>query len=707
MKKELFFLFLLMIISLGFLLPVIGQFAFLWGSNYSDLVISHFPNLVYIQKALVNWKQIPLWSDTILSGYPFSANPLSGMFYFPTWIAVILPEPLGVNLLILIHLLIGGAGIFAFLRSQKIDFYPSILGVLIFVLMPKIHAHYAAGHITLIFAVSWTPWLLYSEIKRRKSFQRIWKFMPGLILGTIFMADPRWVVYAGGLWIGFSLYLFYKDRGAFNQKHQLNFLGQLKEILFQFIIALLVAAPLLLPLLQFSKLSTRSLMTQADHLIFSLPPSHLLGLFIPDMAGYAEWVIYPGALAGVLFVWVIFNNDLRKRNAFWLFVLLGSIFVSLGESIPGFSLLTQLPGISLLRVPSRGMFLAGISFAVLSADALQGLMEETAQPEVAGLRVGRMALIAFMSGLLALTAGIWWLGKSLPLEFLWGAVGFSVFTILLMIVFRLKISKKVWITTFIVLTCLDLGLVDYSQMEFRNAAEVVNEQSQILAFMDFGQGPFRIYSPSYSVPQQMAVINNLQLADGVDPMQLLNYAAFMEKATGVPDHGYSVTLPPFENGNPQTDNQFYLPSSRLLGLLNVKYVVSEFEIEDQGFSAIGQTGQTFIYINQDYLPRGWVASQGLGMQNQIKPVKDVEMTSNWIRADVEGPGEFILSEIDYPGWYGYVDGAPVEIQTFYNLFRGVQLDKGMHQVYFEYKPLVLYLGIIAALVVVLIIAAQI
>ncbi len=68
------------------------------------------------------------------------------------------------------------------------------------------------------------------------------------------------------------------------------------------------------------------------------------------------------------------------------------------------------------------------------------------------------------------------------------------------------------------------------------------------------------------------------LAEGIDPLQLSAYAAFMEKASGVPMEGYSVTLPPFASGRPEVDNRAYLPDARLLGLLNVRYVVSEFEL---------------------------------------------------------------------------------------------------------------------------------
>ena len=60
--------------------------------------------------------------------------------------------------------------------------------------------------------------------------------------------------------------------------------------------------------------------------------------------------------------------------------------------------------------------------------------------------------------------------------------------------------------------------------------------------------PFRIYSPSYSIPQQAAALNELELADGIDPLQLMSYVGFMEETTGIPVNSYSVTMPPFSSG---------------------------------------------------------------------------------------------------------------------------------------------------------------
>ncbi|MEA1977493.1 MAG: hypothetical protein U9N80_06295, partial [Chloroflexota bacterium] len=45
------------------------------GAGFSDLLISHWPNAVWIKQSIAEWGQIPLWNPNILSGIPFAADP--------------------------------------------------------------------------------------------------------------------------------------------------------------------------------------------------------------------------------------------------------------------------------------------------------------------------------------------------------------------------------------------------------------------------------------------------------------------------------------------------------------------------------------------------------------------------------------------------------------------------------------------------------
>ena len=124
--------------------------------------------------------------------------------------------------------------------------------------------------------------------------------LPGAVLGAIALADPRWLIPAGLLWVGYR-FLADKWKGWRTLAIKMGW-GAACGVL-----AAGLAASLLLPLLEYSRLSSRSAMGTEDVLAYSLPPERLLGLIIPDSGSSVEGVVYPGVLvlACVLFaVWL-------------------------------------------------------------------------------------------------------------------------------------------------------------------------------------------------------------------------------------------------------------------------------------------------------------------------------------------------------------------------------------------------------------------
>jgi len=246
---------------------------------------------------------------------------------------------------------------------------------------------------------------------------------------------------------------------------------------------------------------------------------------------------------------------------------------------------------------------------------------------------------------------------------------------------------------------IDLISVNRLSLSFRSPEEVFAQGREAVELInqDAKGEAVRVYSPSYSIPQHVAARYGLELADGVDPLQLSTYVAYMQKASGVPSVGYSVTLPTFAGGNPRVDNQNFTPDARLLGLLNVGYVTAAFPLNVDGLVQIAEFDGTFVYKNTLALPRAWVqlpeAAPGEG---EVIPVA-VTMTPNTIRIEaVQGPGLLVLSEVIYPGWQAVVDGQSVEIEPVGGLFRGVRLGEGQHTVEMVFRPMLVYLGLAIA-----------
>ena len=700
-KQELYLFLLLSLIPLGLFLLNSSNFFYPLESNYSDLSITHLPNLIYLRESILQDQQVPFWSGQILSGFPFLANPLSGVWYLPLWAVLFLPQPFGFNLLFLIHLLWGGAGVFVYLKGQNLKFLSALAGAMIFTLLPKLFAQFGLGHVTLVFAVCWTPWLLYAEERKiSEGGTGLTKAGTGLILGIILLADVRWAAYVSIFIFFYSLFRSFQvwndHHNPLKIKHFRKFFGELAKwiglFILQILLAVLIAAPLLLPMLQFTSLSTRGLLTQADNLFLSLSPTDLLGFFFPDIGGYAEWVIYSGGLSTFILLCSVFIKRLRKKTFFWVLLLVLSVSYSLGDHLLINQIITRLPGMDLLRVPGRVMFIGGLCVSVLAAYLLHFLTDnknELTNREKKTINLGLMAIILFV---VVINAAVLLFTSELQKEFLWGGLACLLESVFLKIFLRTK--KNLWLAVIILIFVIDLTGVNYLGLNFRSKCEVNSEGAEAAVYISSQTGLFRVYSPSYSIPQQTAALFHLQLVDGIDPLQLVDYVNYMEKASGVPQKGYSVTLPPFSDGDPKTDNKSYLPDPKQLGKLNVRYVVAGFPLDVEGLRLIKETEIDYIYENQEYLPRAWV--QEADQETGEGLISAAALTSsshpNEIRIDAEGPGQLVISEINYPGWKAEVNGKPAEIISK-DIFRSVMLESGKNEVHLFYFPSLVLLGL--------------
>ncbi len=673
-----------------FLLPVLfylsrmDGFVFLRGAEYSDLVISHFPLAVFIQDAVREYGQVPLWSDLYLSGFPLAANPLASLFYPFHWLALLLPLPLGLNITAVMHILFGGVGMYLLLRQEGVGRAAGVMGALSFEAMPKLATHWAAGHLTLVYAVAWTPWLLLADRKSNQG-RPFWRVLPGVVLGMIFLADPRWVIPAGLLWFGYRFFRF-RWQGWKDVAQKFGWAAVCA------VLGLGVSAVLLLPLVEYSSRSTRSLMETTDMLSFSLPLERLLGLVIPDAGSSVEWVVYPGAivLGGALFA--IWLPEVRRKAGFWLGAAALALLYALGEALPWMPWVVNLPGFNMIRVPARMIFITAMGLAATLAWVTQILMDARGNGIPLGKWNPRLILAGLMLIVLGLGGAVWAASGEFPWRFIWG--GAALLSALIWFGQGLKGKTGLgWVSIGIVLLALDLIGTNASGSEIRQKDTITEAKTliQTIGIKD-DLGLFRVYSPSYSVPQHVAALNGVSLADGVDPLQLIVYANYFEQASGVASTGYSVTLPPFGDGEPGEANRAAKPDVRLLGLLNVEFVASEFDLNVNGLERVGRSGETRVYRNNFVYPRAWVQEVDAPLGEKMLREARVNVTPNRIEAVAEGPGLLVFSELAYPGWILRVDGKAAKLETVGGLLRGAHLEPGVHSVEMVYRPASVMVG---------------
>jgi len=71
----------------------------------------------------------------------------------------------------------------------------------------------------------------------------------------------------------------------------------------------------------------------------------------------------------------------------------------------------------------------------------------------------------------------------------------------------------------------------------------------------------------------------------------------------------------------------------------------------------------------------------------------VEYSAGKILLSGEGPGRLVLAEVWYPGWRVKIDGKEAAIFRVANIWMGVELPEGHHQIEFSYLPILQLVGI--------------
>ena len=665
----------------------------------SDLLVSHWPNLFFVRSELAKFGTLPLWNPLILSGAPLAADPLFGIWYPPNWIAFVLPMPLALNLLFWLHLFWAGMGFYKFMRADGYSKGSAIVAGLAFCGTPKLIGHISLGHLSLVAAVAWTPWVLLAARKAlKKAVLRqpgyiAWLAGLGAILGLIFLIDPRWVLPLAGLTAAYIGGVVLTRRELLQKRT----VGAAITVL---AFALGIAAVLALPLIEFTSRSTRIDLTIAEAGAISLPIQDLLGLILPPLGGSPETIVFVGISALGLALVAALTNARGWR--FWAAVFIVSIVIALGSQTPLNALLARIiPGFRYLRVPARFLFISSFALAVLSGIGLERIVRKSITPQA--LRPIRLGTLSFW-GVVLLLGIVILVGVNLPAGML---MIFSALAsmALLSLIGKSILSPDRQAMFWGMLLLAELFMLNRSLLESRSAEELFQKSFQLPRDISQASVNARIFSPSYSLPQHVAVLEQIQLADGINPLQLRSYWEFMADTVGFDGDTYSVTLPPFPDGDPSSPQVWKLDSVRL-GILNIGTILSAYPLENQGLQYQGQENGNYTYANPDLRPRAWVEPAGTEGSGAWREVEAIRLRANQINLTAIGPGLLVLSELAYPGWEASIDGDKTQIKPYLGLLRSVDLDVGMHEIRFQFRPASVYIGLSISLFTLLFLAVM-
>ena len=681
-----------------FLLPLVidpSGVPYAKGARFTDLLTAHLPSAWLLHRSVETWGTIPLWNPTILSGLPFAADPLSGLWYPPLWLPAIWPAPLTFNLLTWAHLVWAGFGMVRLGRRLGLSTLPSVLGAFAFMGAPKLVGHVGLGHVSLVMAVCWMPWVL---VATQSVMGRLREGERGILgaaarlgglLALVFLIDPRWAVPSAIVASSFAAVSWIVDRGPVGRDGGRGLAAAAVVIAF----GVAGAAGLALPLLEWLGLSTRTGLAAAGSSL-PLPAANLIGLVLPQFGASAEFIVSAGVV--VLMLAVVALMERGRQAWLWGAFVVGGWVLALGDATPIGDGLSLIPGWNLMRVPPRWLFVSSLGLSVLCAFGAEAILRARAGRRLK--RSSHLTSAAVMGSVVAMGVGIFLIRPpGSPVGFgllLAPALAVSAFAVVSL---SLRTPPNGTGLLLAGLVLVDLWGIDRTLLEARDPMREEPAAAATSPWIEAGIEGFRLFSPSYAIPQDEAARLGLELADGVHPLQLRAYVEWMARATGFEASAYGVTLPPFPTGDPKDDWGPRLDATSL-GQLSVAYVVSDYPLDAPGWELAPTHGEVFAYRNPEVRPRAWIESWDGGWV--AAHVED--RNPNRVLLEAVGPGRLVSSEIAYPGWRVWVDGQEAAIATVEGLLRGVDIESGRHEVRFEFRPTSVYLGLgltIASLIV--------
>jgi hypothetical protein len=676
--------------------------------------------------------QLPLWNSLVGSGAPLAANLQTGAFYPLNFLHLLLPTEYALGFTAILHVMLAGLFMYAYLRSLKLSLLAALIGALAFELNGFLIAR--AGFFSVTAAVPWlAAWLWRAEKMQDAGSKRQDVFWLALVIGLGILAGHAQTAVYGLIFI--SLYFVWR---TVSQRASLHLPVLRSLILFSsaVLLGIMLAAVQLVPAAELTRESQRAGGLDATKILtHSFWPLRLMTLLSPDFFGnpaqnnfwgydnYWENAGYVGLIPLLLALYAIWNR-LRRRPApgpigFLATTVVVSLILAAGWFTPIYWFLyNSVPGFDLFQGPARWLIIALVALCALAGCGMQHLIDRGVSRQAAT----RLILLGLALSLAGLAASFVLRGR--VETFGPATLRLGALLILSGWLFRSDLRKPKWMAALVLVVALDLitayfalnptlppdiyravnptanaiaadGAVGRVFYFARDEAQIKFEKYLAHRAPD-GQQQFDGFGPSdldYWLGERAALLPNASMIDRVssannfDSLIVGRYQQLLDRVEEMP---LDQALP-------------------LLGRMHVGYIVSPRQLN---LPIVTQTPDVTLYRNDQVLPRAWIApaSSDLAAVSEIvdgSQVKSLTDSGNavTIRAASPQAGWLILADTFYPGWQATVDGAPVAIQVANEAFRAIELPAGDHTIEFRYEPLSVTIGLWVSAVSLAIIAA--
>lgn len=724
-------------------------FAYFWRATLGEIALLPHDGYRYsfpiklLAARLINAGELPLWNPYVFSGFPLFAEMQTGVLYPGVWIFCVLPPVAAANLQMILTYSAAAVGTYGYTRRIGCTRFAALFGACTFAFGGFMVAH--VGHVAMPQGAAMLPWLLWAldSLRAQVRLRLVAAGVAALTLALYagYPPGPMYLLLVGGL---------YAAAGGLLGRPPAGRAPYLLACAAVVALGILLAAAQLVPALELSAQSVRAQMSFEGFTEYSLPYQQLPMLLFPFLFGGRPATPYWGAwniweLSGYVGIAPLMLAaaalPLVRRNrqaAFWSAFAGFALLLVLGPDTPLARLMYRVPGYNLFRAQARNLFEFDFAVAVLSALALTAASRRA---QIAGAMA--VALLVAGTACLAATAGarIWaplaiarygeTAGRQLvaeltpahPAVWLPLAVAAAAAAALVAVARRPSAGRCA------LLLALQLGdswyFGDVLSRQYPTAEWLLSPPEVVQAVrglpIDPGTARVAIVKPDGEAADLRSALWGVPLVNGYDPFLLTRYAQFVG---GMGYWGQIAPAPAFQN-------------PLFLDLLNTRWVVlmhpapapgalDEPLADPERWTQYRTTERYTVLENRLARPRAWLVGRtvALAPDDALRAMRTGRFADGQpfdpsrIAVIEDGPGKdygdvgsgaavavvsyrpnaiemltrsaasafLVASEIDYPGWHAYVDGAAVPITRTDYVLRGLEVDAGEHRVRMVFAP---------------------
>ena len=324
---------------------------------HRDLSRFFYPLREFSAAQILSWK-VPLWNPYIQCGSPHLAELQTCVFYPLSIVYLLFPYPQAFNYFIIIHIFLAGLFTYILMREWGHSAYASFLSAVVFMF-----SGYIISVINLLASLASVVWLPLVILFYERAVKKDWvknSIITGIFMVLMFLGGEPIVLYA-------TFFILVLMAGL-----------RIKPMMLAIIVFLGLASFQILPFLEFLKYTSRNLMDFSEASMWSMPVYALSELFFPylsesdyiykDYWTRQSWlVVYYMGIVTVIFALVSLKFDSTKRRKAIFYILGLGLVLSFGRYTPVYYFLYNfLPGFKLSRYPIKFFFMAAFSLAILA-----------------------------------------------------------------------------------------------------------------------------------------------------------------------------------------------------------------------------------------------------------------------------------------------------------------------------------------------------